>query len=76
MRPNAHGHGDRSFPVRPLRVSYELGMRFLTDYLDGDVYFKTNRPRQNLDRARVQFNLLSDMERKIDSVKRIIASAL
>ncbi len=64
------------FPYGPLRVSYELGMRFLTDYLDGDVYFKTNRPRQNLDRARVQFNLLSDMERKIDSVKRIIASAL
>lgn len=63
-------------PYGPLRVSYELGMRFLTDYLDGDIYFKTNRPRQNLDRARVQIKLLSDMERKLDSIKDITASAL
>ena len=38
-------------------------MRFLTDYLDGDVYFKTAYPTHNLDRAHAQMQLLMDMER-------------
>jgi len=44
-------------------MTLECGMRFLTDYLEGDVYFRTSRPRQNLDRCRTQFQLLRDMER-------------
>ena len=42
-------------------MTYECGMRFLTDYLEGDVYFKTHRARHNLDRARTQFKLVDDM---------------
>jgi hypothetical protein len=39
-----------------------LGMRFLTDYLEGDRYFKIEHPQQNLDRARNQFHLVRSME--------------
>ena len=42
----------------------ELAMRFLTDYLDGDLYFKVNSPRHNLIRARAQMALLKDVERR------------
>ena len=51
-----------SLPLGALVMTYENGMRFLTDYLDGDVYFHIERPEQNLDRARCQFRLLEDME--------------
>ncbi len=44
-------------------MTFECGMRFLADYLDGDKYFKIHRPGQNLDRARAQFALLADMEK-------------
>lgn len=44
-------------------MSYECGMRFLTDYLEGDVYFRTSREGQNLDRCRTQFKLVRDMEK-------------
>lgn len=43
-------------------MTLECGMRFLTDYLEGDTYFKTHRPGQNLDRCRTQFKLVQDME--------------
>lgn len=42
-------------------MTYECGMRFLTDYLEGDTYFRTHRPKQNLDRAHTQFKLVDDM---------------
>jgi len=45
-----------------LVMTFEVGLRFLTDYLDGDVYFHTDTPDHNLVRARTQFKLLSDME--------------
>ena len=51
-------------------MTLECGMRFLTDYFNGDVYFHTRRPGQNLDRARTQFALVEDMERKWDAMKR------
>ena len=44
-------------------MTLECGMRFLTDYLDGDIYFKTLRDKHNIDRAKAQFKLVSDMER-------------
>jgi len=50
------------FALAARTITFELGMRFLTDYLDGDVYFRTHRPAQNLDRARVHFRLLESME--------------
>jgi hypothetical protein len=43
-------------------ITLTIGIRFLTDYLNGDVYFKTRHPQQNLDRARVHFKLVSEME--------------
>ena len=53
----------RSLPVGAWMMTYEVGLRFLTDYLDGDVYFHTAYPEHNLVRARNQFALLADMER-------------
>ncbi len=53
-------------------MTYECGMRFLTDYLQGDVYFKTHRAGQNLDRCRTQFKLVQDMENKWDTMYEII----
>lgn len=43
-------------------MTLECGIRFLADYLNGDIYFHTQRPDQNLDRCRTQFKLVSDME--------------
>ena len=52
-------------------MTYECGMRFLTDYLDGDLYYRTNRPGQNLDRARTQLKLLADMEKLFGRMRDI-----
>lgn len=54
-------------------MTLECGLRFLADYLEGDVYFKTDRANQNLDRARTQFGLVADMEAKWDEMGSIIA---
>lgn len=48
--------------IGSILMTYECGMRFLTDYLDGDSYFKTAYPEHNLVRARTQFKLVSRME--------------
>ncbi len=55
-----------------LVITLETGVRFLTDYLSGDVYFRTDRPDHNLDRARTQFRLLAEMEQKQDTLNRIV----
>lgn len=59
-------------PVGAKVMTFECGMRFLTDYLQGDVYFKTHRPGHNLDRCRTQFALIRDMENKWTQVNEII----
>ena len=59
-------------PVGAMMMTLECGMRFLTDYLQGDVYFKVHRPGHNLDRARNQFALVADMERKFAQMNTII----
>ena len=56
-------------PIGAMMMTFECGMRFLTDYLEGDTYFRTSRPKQNLDRARNQFKLLSDMESCLDEMR-------
>ncbi|OGD36309.1 MAG: hypothetical protein A2V45_16190 [Candidatus Aminicenantes bacterium RBG_19FT_COMBO_58_17] len=43
-------------------ITFTIGLRFLTDFLEGDVYFRVHRPGQNLDRARAQFALVRSME--------------
>lgn len=53
-------------------IAFELGLRFFTDYLEGDVYFKTRTEDHNLKRAVVQFKLCQDIEAKEADIKRII----
>lgn len=54
-------------------MTLECGMRFLTDYLQGDTYFKTAYPEHNLVRARTQFRLVDEMEQQFDKMKEIVA---
>ena len=56
-------------------MTFEVGVRFLTDYLNGDVYFRTAHPQHNLDRARNQFCLVEQMERQREEMGRIVREA-
>jgi Ser/Thr protein kinase RdoA (MazF antagonist) len=60
-------------PISALVMTYECGIRFLADFVDGDHYFHTERPEHNLDRARTQFKLVADMEAKLPEMKAIVA---
>ena len=53
-------------------ITLELGVRFLTDWLDGDKYFATKYPGHNLDRCRAQFALAADMEANMEKMKEIV----
>ena len=53
-------------------MTLECGIRFLTDYLEGDHYFKIHRDGQNLDRCRTQFKLVADMEQKEMEMQEIV----
>lgn len=59
-------------PVGAMMMTFECGMRFLTDYLEGDTYFKIHRPKHNLERCRNQFALLADMEQKLPQMQAIV----
>ncbi len=52
-------------PMGAIAMTLECGIRFLTDYIQGDTYFKISREKQNLDRARCQFALVKDMKDKL-----------
>ena len=54
-------------------LTLECGIRFLTDYLRGDEYFKTQYPTHNLVRARTQFRLVDEMEQHFDEMKALVA---
>lgn len=56
-------------------VALETGLRFLTDYLLGDVYFKTDREHHNLERCRVQFRLVESMEARMAELKDVVRRA-
>ena len=49
-----------------------MGTRFLTDYLNGDVYYKTHRPGHNLDRCRVQFKIVASLEQQADKIEKMV----
>lgn len=66
----------KALPLGAKVMTFECGMRFLTDYLEGDVYFKIHRENHNLDRCRTQFKLVADMEKKWDEMNRIIEKYL
>ena len=55
-------------------IAYELGMRFLADHLNGDRYFKTKRPGQNLDRARCQLQLAARLDECEDEMNHIVGA--
>jgi hypothetical protein len=76
------GAGDTLLPAeRDLMVTagklltYETGVRFLTDHLGGDAYFRTRRPGHNLDRARTQFALLRSLEEREEELAGIVRAA-
>ncbi len=53
-------------------ITLEIGTRFLADYINGDTYFKIQRPTQNLDRARNQFKMVASIEEQMDKMKKLI----
>jgi hypothetical protein len=53
-------------------MTLEVAIRFLGDYLNGDVYYHILYPEQNRDRARNQLKLLSDMDNKMDQMNEIV----
>lgn len=59
-------------PYASLIITAEDGIRFLMDYINGDVYYHIYYPEQNLDRARTQLKLVEDMERKLPEIKKIL----
>lgn len=61
-----------TLPLAAKLMTLECGLRFLTDYLEGDVYFRTHREGHNLDRCRTQLTLVQDMERKFHDMHSII----
>lgn len=63
----------RMLPMGAKVITLEQGIRFLTDYLEGDHYYKTDRPGQNLDRARTQLKMVKDMEEKWGKMEEIVA---
>ncbi len=65
-----------NLPLGALVMTYENGLRFLADYLDGDIYFRVEAPDQNLARARCQFRLLEDMEAKRAQMDAIVGELI
>ncbi len=55
-------------------ITFLIGVRFLTDYLSGDTYFKIDHPRHNLDRCRTQFRLVASIEKQQAEMERLIQS--
>lgn len=57
-------------------ITLMIGMRFLTDYLQGDTYFKIKRPSHNIDRCRSQFKMVESMELQEDAMEHVVAEYL
>jgi aminoglycoside phosphotransferase (APT) family kinase protein len=55
-------------------ITFEIGIRFLTDYLSGDTYFKIHREGHNLDRCRAQFKLVQSIELQEERMERLVES--
>jgi Ser/Thr protein kinase RdoA (MazF antagonist) len=55
-------------------ITFETGIRFLADYLAGDIYFKVHREGHNLDRGRTQFKLVESIERQEEQMNRLVES--
>lgn len=55
-------------------ITFNIGLRFLTDYLQGDIYFKTHREGQNIDRCRKQFKMIQSMEEQMEAMQKIVST--
>ena len=55
-------------------ITFEMGIRFLTDYLAGDTYYKVQREGHNLDRCRTQFKLVESIEQQEDAMDKLVRS--
>ena len=62
----------KMLPYASIMLTLECGMRFLTDHLNGDTYFRVHRENHNLDRARTQFKLVKEMEDHLEDMTAII----
>ena len=60
-------------PLSALILTFECGIRFLTDYLNGDTYFKIHYADQNIVRAKNQLKLVQDINSKLDEMAKIVA---
>jgi hypothetical protein len=61
-------------PVAGQVITFELGLRFLTDHLSGDKYFKVQRAGENLDRCRAQFKLFESIRRQESAMSKLVAA--
>lgn len=59
------------FPMSVIILTMELVIRFLTDYIEGDIYFATNYPEHNLDRTRTQYKLARELYKNLDKLNQI-----
>ena len=64
------------FPEAGMLMTYECGIRFLTDFLNGDTYFKISYPNHNLVRAKDQFALVEDMKKKLPQMRELVKEYL
>jgi hypothetical protein len=55
-------------------ITFEIGLRFLTDFLSGDTYFKVHRAGHNLDRCRTQFKLVESIEKQEEAMIKLVES--
>ena len=63
-------------PLSGRLITFEIGLRFLTDYLEGDTYFKTHREGQNMDRCRKQFKMVASMEEQMEDMQAIVEGVI
>ncbi|HZI31966.1 MAG TPA: aminoglycoside phosphotransferase family protein [Candidatus Binatia bacterium] len=59
-------------PLSGKLITFEIGLRFLADFLAGDNYFKVHRPNHNLDRCRTQFKLVQSIEQQEDQMNKLV----
>jgi len=59
-------------PLSGKLITFETGLRFLTDYLQGDTYFKTRREGRNIDRCRKQFKMVQSMEEQMNVMSNMV----
>ncbi len=62
----------KTLPLGAKLMTLECGIRFLTDYIQGDIYFRTHYPEHNLVRCRTQFKLVAEMEKHWNEMNKIV----